>query len=353
MGSSASTIARLAAEDDESHESDSVDGFQLIHAQTPSDPDHDRCSHANASVMVKPTAYSERTESSFELTSRLPHQSIQLIRSTKAHELGAIDPSFHRHQICHCCKNAQGTITRDIIHTDFAMVRVRFCSLCLEKRGHEFMALVRTMKQPAKTTCSGCGQEKRMKDFHKRQQILRPWEELPDEPHLCLACLPRGFEHDEDAVVPLKLTCVDCGHEKTRAGFVRSLKELALSLNDDYCRMEKWMQNSATALVCDGCLVVAAHAAQRLLCGTCKNRFSRVKFSAEQRAIAKEEDENPGHLGREPVYTCSSCVSRGPLLSLQQRARDYSMNLQVEFAMQSARRFIFDHREVQQTLHSG
>lgn len=212
------------------------------------------------------------------------------------------------HDFCHCCKSTAGGITRGIIHPNpkYGMVDLRFCSLCFVLKGSEFMAQVRAMTPPVTMNCAGCLQDKSLIDFHKRQQILRPWEELPDRKHFCLACLPTGFETIEDSIVPQLLKCIKCENSKDRVAFVRSISEKAPSSNS-LDVLQQWVNDAV--FVCDHCLFLAGHAAQRLSCSVCKHLLSRKKFSKEQRETAMLEDENPDQFERKPEYTCSGCVS--------------------------------------------
>lgn len=211
-------------------------------------------------------------------------------------------------RLCHCCKIAIGTIERDIVHgfAGFSMVYLRFCPACYACSGSEFMDQVLATWQPQIIKCSGCHRVKQLKEFHKRQQISRPWEEMPGQNNFCLMCLPKGFERDEDAIVPLALKCVTCNDVKDRSQFIRSLKELAMSY-DDLEQICHWVNDGL--YVCDHCLLVAGHAAMRLPCSKCKQLLKRKQFSQRQQETAAREDAHPSPIELKPVYTCLNCRS--------------------------------------------
>lgn len=205
--------------------------------------------------------------------------------------------------LCHCCKISKGTVNRSIFRKDTELVRLRFCGPCFEENGQKFVTKVRIMKLPRFVKCSGCHEVKFMKFFHKRQQILRPWEEQADHKHLCLTCLPSGFEADEDKIVPSILKCVKCDLEKTRVAFIRSLQEHAIAVK----QLQLWVKDAF--YVCDDCMTQADQDTMLLMCYRCNRQLQRFKFPLNQQRFAQLEDENPGRLERKPVYSCTNCKS--------------------------------------------
>lgn len=104
--------------------------------------------------------------------------------------------------------------------------------------------------------------------------------------------------------MPRVIKCSKCDLVKDRVTFIRSLQENS-SDADDTKELQLWVKKGWC--ICDECLAKADSDTLRLTCYRCSRQLPRCKCPHNQQRFAQQEDETPGHLGREPAYSCVEC----------------------------------------------